>query len=88
MEVIFSVCFLFLKAIFATVLVTWQEKLRGGQQILEPLEDPEKPWILFASGKMPWKTLVLHPTPENYVLKQIFRASIFGLAVLLHFFFL
>ena len=35
---------------------------QDGQQTLE---DPEKPWILFASGQMPWKTLKLHPTPEK-----------------------
>ena len=29
------------------------------------MEDPEKPWILFAPGKIPWKTLKLHPTPEK-----------------------
>jgi len=38
---------------------------QGCQRTLEALEDPEKPWILFAPGKIPWKTLKLHPTPEK-----------------------
>jgi len=39
--------------------------LQGGQQTLDTLEDPEKPWIFFASGKIPWKTPKLQPTPEK-----------------------
>ena len=35
---------------------------QGGQQTLE---HPEKPWILFAPGKITWKTLKLHPNPEK-----------------------
>ena len=31
----------------------------------QTLEDPEKPWILFSLGKIPWKTLKLQPTPEK-----------------------
>ena len=29
------------------------------------MEDPEKPWTLFAPGKIPRKTLKLQPTPEK-----------------------
>ena len=36
--------------------------LLGGQQTLE---DPEKPWILFTPGKIPWKALKLHSTLEK-----------------------
>ena len=36
---------------------------QGGHQTLETLDDPEKPWILFALGKIPWKTLKFQPTP-------------------------
>jgi len=39
--------------------------LQGGQQTLEALEEPEQPWILFASGKITWKSLKLQPTPEK-----------------------
>ena len=28
-------------------------------------EDPEKRWIFFAPGKIPWKTLKIEPTPEK-----------------------
>ena len=35
---------------------------QGGQQTLE---DPEKPRILFAPGKIPWKTMKLQPNPEK-----------------------
>jgi len=38
---------------------------QGGQQTLETLKDPEKPWIFFAPGKIPWKTLKLQHTPEK-----------------------
>ena len=42
---------------------TYQELIiQGGQQTLktlETLEDPEKPWIFFTPGKIPWKTLKL-----------------------------
>ena len=38
---------------------------QGGQQTLETPEDPEKPWILFTPGKMPWKALKFQPTPEK-----------------------
>ena len=41
------------------------EELQGGQQTLETLEDPEKPWNLFPPGKVPWKTLKIQPTPEK-----------------------
>ena len=34
----------------------------GGQRTLE---DPENPCVLFVLGKIPWKTLKLHPTPEK-----------------------
>ena len=36
---------------------------QGGQQTLETLEDPEKPWIFFVPGEIPWETLKLQPTP-------------------------
>ena len=49
--------------------------------------NPGRPWITL-DFVCPWKTLKLRPTPEKYVLKQIFRASIFWLAVLFHFLFL
>ena len=32
---------------------------------METLEDPKKPWIFFAPGKIPWKILKLQPTPEK-----------------------
>ena len=38
---------------------------QGGKQTLETLEGPEKAWILFAPGKIPWKTLKLQPTHEK-----------------------
>ena len=38
-------------------------QLQGGQQALETVEDPEKHWIFFAPGKIPWKTLKLQPIP-------------------------
>jgi len=38
---------------------------QGGQQTLETLRDPEKPWILFSPGKIPWKTLKLQHSPEK-----------------------
>ena len=60
--------------------------LQGSQQTLETLEDPEKPWIFFAPGEIPWKTLKLQPTPEKLCSEADFDASIFGFAVLLHFY--
>ena len=30
------------------------------------MEDPENPWIFFATGKIPWKPLKLHSTAEKY----------------------
>jgi len=45
---------------------------QGCQRTLEALEDPEKPWILFAPGKIPWKTLKLHPTPEKLCSEAFF----------------
>ena len=53
---------------------------------METLEDPEKPWILFVQGKIPWKTLKVQPNPEKLCSDADFDTSIFGLAVLLHFF--
>ena len=41
---------------------TTGKKDQGGQQTLE---DHENPWIFFAPGKIPWKTLKLHSTPEK-----------------------
>ena len=50
---------------FAGIAPYFHFILQGSQQTLEALEDPEKRWILFASGKIPWKTLKLHPNPEK-----------------------
>ena len=61
---------------------------QGGQQTLDTLEDAEKPWILFAPGKIPWKTLKLQPIPEKLWSETDFPCINFGLAELLHFLFL
>ena len=61
---------------------------QGGQKTLEAQEDPETPWILYAPGEMPWKTLKLQPTPEKLYFEADFDASIFGFSVLLHLLFL
>ena len=43
-------------------LLLFLDAVQGTQQTLE---DPEKPWIFFAPGKIPWKTLKLQPTSEK-----------------------
>jgi len=48
-----------------SILQYFVQPCQGGQQTLETLEDPEKPWILFVPGEIPWKTLKLQPTPEE-----------------------
>ena len=58
---------------------------QGCQQILKSLEDPEKPWIFFVPGKIPWKSLKLQPTPEKLCCEADFCAKIFEIAVLLRF---
>ena len=51
---------------------------QGGQKSLETLEDTEKPWILFAPGKIPWKTLKIHPTTEKLCFEAYFPCINFG----------
>jgi len=60
---------------------------QGGQKTLESLGDPKKPWIFFAPGKIPWKTMKLQPSPEKLCSEADFRVKILGLAILLRFLF-
>ena len=46
--------------------------IQGGQ---ETLEDPEKPWIFFAPGKLPWEALRLQPAPEKFCSEADFLCS-------------
>ena len=39
--------------------------VRVAKKPWKPWKTLQKPWILFAPGKSPWKTLKLQPTPEK-----------------------